>query len=43
MFKLKVRNDIKYEVGALMYVILSKAVKPVPYEELIGTTEYLML
>jgi hypothetical protein len=26
-----------------MYVVLSKAEKHVPYEELIGTTEYLTL
>jgi len=27
------------EVVALMYVVLSKAEKHVPYEELVGTTE----
>jgi hypothetical protein len=36
-------NDVIYEVGALMYVVLSKAEKHVPYEELSATTEYLTL
>jgi hypothetical protein len=42
MFKPVIGTDVTYEVGALMYVILSKAEKHVPYEELIGTTEYLL-
>jgi hypothetical protein len=36
-------NDIIYEAGAHMYVILRKAEKLMPYEELIGTTENLTL
>jgi hypothetical protein len=43
MFKLMIGNDVIYEVAAFMYVVLSKAEKRVPYEELIGTTEYLTL
>jgi hypothetical protein len=41
--ELIIGNDVIYEVAAFMYVILSKAEKHVPYEELIGTTEYLTL
>jgi hypothetical protein len=36
-------DDIIYGVAAFMYVVLSKAEKHVPYDELIGTTEYLTL
>jgi uncharacterized protein YpmS len=43
MFELMVGNDVIYEVAAFMYVVLSKAEKHMPYEELIGTTEYLTL
>jgi hypothetical protein len=43
MFELMIGNDVIHEVAAFMYVVLSKAEKHVPYEELIGTTEYLTL
>jgi hypothetical protein len=36
-------NDVIYDVGALTYVILRMAEKHVPYGDLIGTTEHLML
>ena len=36
-------NIIISEVDALMYVVLSKAEKHVPYEELFGTTDSIML
>jgi hypothetical protein len=43
MFELMIGNDVIYEVAAFMYVVLNKAEKHVPYEGLIGTTEYLTL
>jgi hypothetical protein len=43
IFELMIGNDVIYEVAAFMHVVLSKAEKHVPYEELIGTTEYLTL
>jgi hypothetical protein len=43
MFEPMTDNDVIYEVAACMYVVLSEAEKHVPYEELIGTTEYLTL
>jgi hypothetical protein len=43
MFELMIGNDVMCEVAAFMYVVLSNAEKHVPYEELIGTTEYLTL
>jgi hypothetical protein len=36
-------NVVIPEVDALMYVALSKAAKHVPYGELVGTTECIML
>jgi hypothetical protein len=36
-------NVVIYQVGALLYAVLRKAEKQVPYEEFIRTTEYLML
>jgi len=36
-------NDVTSQVDALMYVILSKAEKHVPYEELVGTIECITL
>jgi hypothetical protein len=35
MFKLVIGNDVIYKVDALMYVVLSKVEKHVPYEELV--------
>jgi len=43
MFEPMIDNDVIYKVAAFMYVVLSKAEKHVPYEELICTTEYLTL
>jgi hypothetical protein len=43
MFELMIGNDVIYEVAAFMCVILSKAERHMPYEELIGTMEYLTL
>jgi hypothetical protein len=43
MFEPMICNYIIYGIAAFMYVVLSKAEKYVPCEELIGTTEYLML
>ena len=36
-------NVVISEVDAIMYVILSRAEKHVPYVELVGTTEHIML
>ena len=36
-------NVVISEVDALMYAILTKAEKHVPYGELVGTTEYITL
>jgi hypothetical protein len=36
-------NVVKFEVDALMYVVLSIAEKHVPYGELVGTTECVTL
>jgi hypothetical protein len=36
-------NVVISEVGAFMYVVLSRAEKHVPYEELVGTTERVTL
>jgi hypothetical protein len=36
-------NIVISKVDALMYVILSKAEKHMPYGELVGTIEYIML
>ena len=36
-------NDVTSQVDFLMYVVLSKAEKHVPYGELISTTECIML
>jgi hypothetical protein len=43
MFEPMIGNAFIYDVAAFMYVILSKAEKHVPCEELICTTEYLTL
>jgi hypothetical protein len=36
-------NVVISKVDALMYLILSNAEKHMPYEESVGTTEYIML
>jgi len=36
-------NVIIFEVDALIYVVLSKAEKHVPYGEVVGTTECIVL
>jgi hypothetical protein len=36
-------NVVISEVDAVMYVVLSKAEKHLPYGELLGTTECIML
>jgi hypothetical protein len=35
MFKPMIGNDVIYEAAAFMYVVLSKAEKHMPYEELL--------
>jgi hypothetical protein len=42
-FGTMIGNDSVSEVDALMYVVLSKAEKYVPYGELVGTTACVML
>jgi hypothetical protein len=36
-------SDVISEVDAVMYVVLSKAEKYVPYRELVGTSEFITL
>jgi hypothetical protein len=43
MFEPMTGNVVISEVDAVMYVILSKAEKHVPYGELVGTTKCIML
>jgi hypothetical protein len=43
MLEPMIGNDVIHEVCALMYVVCRKAEKHVPYEEFIGTTEYVTL
>jgi hypothetical protein len=36
-------NVVIFEVDVLMYAVLSRAEKHVPYGELVGTREYIIL
>jgi hypothetical protein len=43
VFEIMTVNVVISEVDALMYAVLTKAEKHVPYGELVGTTEYITL
>ena len=41
--RLMTGNIVIFEASALMYIVISKAEKHAPYEELVGTTDSITL